>query len=388
MWDRDRIRLSRRVDQERLRALGPTLRPWMGHDPLVRSPLAILAVATLAVIDSACVPLLMVTPGLPGGGFTLPQDEWGGPEDHVVLACYRKTSLILPVPRSHHWAWRYRILQPSAKGEYTVPRGLEWGTLALVTVLGPDLVVPMEPYVCIVGPDGHYGCFDARGRIVGPVPTISRSGKELRVTGSPPKGPALDADGVLAGHLCQMLSRHDPEGKHRSLIRPDTCLSRSDAQTLAAFIGARPDAFSRTTRILSRRLAEHYELTAESTDWKLLASWYVNYGGRPELEELLPLFKPDARDFFQKQLGEFMAQEPRTAEAERRTCDICGKTIPDLAALRSLMMPRESLPRFLQSIDADPQRNWQETDARIAGMIRLDLCTECLSDVAKKRRHE
>jgi hypothetical protein len=252
-------------------------------------------------------------------------------------------------------------------------------------------VVPIDPYVCVIGPDGHYGCFDARARIVGPVVTLSRSGKELRVTGSPSRGPVLDADGIVARYVTEMLSRHDPEGKHGSLLMAlatgETLVSRSDAQTLAAFVTARPDVFSRTTRILSRRLAEHYDISAESTDWTRLAGRYQIerrfYGSRPELEELLPIFKPDARDSLQEQLGEFMAQEPRSADAKLPTCGLCGNPVPNLAAVRRNMMTREMLPRFLELFDNNIQPKWRTMEN---GLICVELCQECFGSIAKKRR--
>jgi len=213
-------------------------------------------------------------------------------------------------------------------------------------------------------------------------PRITRVGSELRVTEGPAAEPALSMDCVLGYVLCRILLSHNPAHRYAP---PHEAISRPDAERITRFVSENAECFSRTTQLLSRRLADRYEWNAPRRGFGLLSHDYAKCS-EPRFEQVLRDFPEEERVYFER-LREELADEPARSNwtggwtrpspnGEPGTCDLCGETTSTVVTFGR---KKGRLEGFLA--DPDWQPHWREVPN---GMIEIDVCRECRVNSAKK----
>jgi hypothetical protein len=388
------MRSSRPSDQEPPRATDPAPRSRIGRNSPAQNPIAILVVATLAAINSAChIPILTVTPGVLGARFTLPESEWGPPDECLVIACYRGRANWFGIfPDPPRGAFFYRVLEPSRSGRYATPAKFTWFSFGLggMVPITPYVASQCEPMHLLFSARGTYGVRDRYFDTERPPwaiqrksPRVTRVRSEFRVTDAPHVEPALSMDCVLGYVLCRILLSHDPA--HRRASPQHEAISRPDAERIARFVAEHAGCFSRTTQLLSRRLADRYEWNVPRRGFGQLSRSYAECR-EPRFEKVLSDFPEEERVYFER-LREELADQPErrkwtagwtrpSPNGEPGTCNVCGETTSTVVTIGRR---KGHLDRFLA--DPDWQPHWRELPN---GMIEINVCKECSVNSLKK----
>jgi hypothetical protein len=282
------------------------------------------------------------------------------------------------------------VLEPSDTGRYRTPGTLAWGGVGLggMVPIVPYTGSQCEPMHVLFSARGAFGFRDRHfhpKRTPWPIaksPRVTRVGSEFRVTGAPTEEPALSMDCVLGYVLCRILLSHDPEHRY---ARPQEAISRSDAERIARFVAEHAECFSRTTQLLSRRLADRHEWNAPRRGYGLLARDYAKCR-EPRFEQVLCDFPEKERKYFER-LREELAAEPAQrywpggtswawSNEDQGTCDVCGTTTSQGTTFRRRRDQLRMIPAA-----AEFQPYWQ---AAADGMMEIDICRKCLVTAVKR----
>jgi len=241
-----------------------------------------MALLLLLVSCPSCVAVVTSTPGLAGSGFRLDEAEWGRSDEVLVTCSYLCSNSWILAKGGYTQTFKIRVLEPDEHGVYRIP--VEFLLLPVDYNPWPVIGVQAHPvrYVCDAhARHGYYS--DGRAKRVDGLPLVRIrklvKEKTYYTLSDEQPGDPLSADAVMGALGCRALGWHFPERKSKLAWKLKGIVGLQDARRIAGFLDAHPEPYSEVTRLLWRRLADHFDQRARlprdaENYWIELAMFY------------------------------------------------------------------------------------------------------------------
>jgi hypothetical protein len=236
------------------------------------------------LVCSGCIVHPTLTP-TSGTSISLPSESWGDPNKILVAALYLEMCTLGIDTEPSPDIFRVHLLAPNNRGQYRVPIESTLGVSGFLWYV-PFTSYQLSPTLYVWASDGTNGWHSAGTPPKKPCSEVTgqslaiKDGNLQRPTHDTPTSQMIESGDFQLITLMALLLQCKQD-----IYRDDKFMNLEDMIQINKFVATNKSNFSDVTRLVTQRMASHFDNPGEYSTWNRLIGFLRNSRRAPTLKE-------------------------------------------------------------------------------------------------------